>query len=216
MKLVNFFKPFFTPIFSPKPATAKQVVDETLSNVSSRYAKISTNELVHELQKQGFREPKIQKNKGSFHIVRMKWKNEIELNGDKFFPEIVIQNSFNGKHAFKVQMGIFRLVCSNGLTVSIKDFGSASIRHTGTATQIATQIVMEFAKNVPQAKQLLQAARPEDQGLGLWEVYNRVQENLLNGVVIEGVKSSRRAISAPQRYEKINNAVFETAFEFCN
>lgn len=252
MKLLSFFKGIFT-----KSQPVKEVVKEELGNVSNKYTKISTNELCAALVKEGFELSKVMQGTGKksgFHIVRMKWNQEMTVNGDKMFPEIVIENSFNGKHAFKVKAGIFRLVCTNGLTIAVEEFGEFKIRHTGTADKMAKEITMEFAKRIPQiistvekmqektlteeqaiefalkaaktrwdkeftpqqAKQLLKAARPEDGGYGLWEVFNRVQENVLNGTKVEGVRASNKAIKAPKRYENINAEIFQSAFEFVN
>ena len=51
-------------------------------------------------------------------------------NGDDSFPQILLTNSHDGKAAFNFRVGIFRLVCSNGLVVSDTDFNNVSIRHT--------------------------------------------------------------------------------------
>ena len=238
-------------------STIKEVVKEELGNVSNKYTKISTNQLCAELEKEGFELSKVMTGTGKksgFHIVRMKWNQEMEVNGDKMFPEIVIENSFNGKNAFKVKAGIFRLVCTNGLTIAIEEFGEFKIRHTGTADKIAKEITMEFAGRIPQiistvqkmqettlteeqaislamkaaqsrwekeftreqAKQLLSVARPEDGGYGLWEVYNRVQENVLNGTKVDGVRLSDKPIRRVKRYENINQDIFQAAFELAN
>jgi hypothetical protein len=50
-------------------------------------------------------------------------------NGDDSFPQILLTNSHDGKAAFNFRVGIFRLVCSNGLVVSDSDFSNVSIRH---------------------------------------------------------------------------------------
>jgi hypothetical protein len=50
------------------------------------------------------------------------------------FPEIVVTNSHDGTSAAKVALGIFRLVCSNGL-VAGRTFTEISVRHTGTARE---------------------------------------------------------------------------------
>ena len=51
--------------------------------------------------------------------------NEIEAR-----PTIVMVNSSDGSRPFDFQMGMFRLVCSNGLIVKDKDLGGFKERHT--------------------------------------------------------------------------------------
>jgi hypothetical protein len=45
-------------------------------------------------------------------------------------PTIVVVNSSDGSRPFDFQMGMFRLVCSNGLIVKDKDLGGFKERHT--------------------------------------------------------------------------------------
>lgn len=46
------------------------------------------------------------------------------------FPQIVLLNSHDGTRPIQFEMGIFRLVCSNGLIVKAQDMGSFRERHT--------------------------------------------------------------------------------------
>ena len=45
------------------------------------------------------------------------------------FPRIILTNSHDGFHSFKFMVGLFRLVCSNGLVVATEQFADVSIRH---------------------------------------------------------------------------------------
>lgn len=121
--------------------------------MSEKYVTINTDKLIHELTKRGFimRNMMRRKSDGSRHVVRMRSQTAHTVKGETLYPEIEIHNSYNGKCAFKVQMGIFRLVCSNGLTVLATEYGSATfkIRHMGSEAQIAEQITVEFADNLP-------------------------------------------------------------------
>ena len=45
-------------------------------------------------------------------------------------PTVVLLNSHDGSRPINFEMGIFRLVCSNGLMVKDKDFGGFKERHT--------------------------------------------------------------------------------------
>lgn len=61
------------------------------------------------------------------HIVRL--RNEALKIGEDFI-EIVISNSYDGSIPFKINLGIFRLVCSNGMIAGQSIF-SQSIKHIG-------------------------------------------------------------------------------------
>ena len=83
--------------------------------------------------------------KGRWFRLRLR-----EINGEKLFPEIVFQNSYDRKCSFSVEMGIFRLVCSNGLTVRVKGTEGQmyKTRHLGEPAKMASDITVEFTKNL--------------------------------------------------------------------
>lgn len=65
------------------------------------------------------------------------------------FPELVLTNSHDGTSAYKLDAGLFRLVCTNGMVVAAGDVPQINVRHSGGADGIidATyQIVEEFPK----------------------------------------------------------------------
>lgn len=87
------------------------------------------------------------------HMVRLvttKPLNMSDNSGEKLYPELVIYNSYDGSKSLVVEMGIFRLVCSNGLTIKTNDFGSLKIKHIGTPAKAAQDTVIEFVKAVPE------------------------------------------------------------------
>ena len=62
-------------------------------------------------------------------------------NGDDVFPQILLTNSHDGLSSFKFQIGLFRLVCSNGLVVCDTNYGDFKLRHMGyTFSELQTKI----------------------------------------------------------------------------
>ena len=58
------------------------------------------------------------------------------------FPELLLTNSHDGKNAFHLRVGLYRLVCSNGLVVADAEFSNVSIRHMGyTFEELRTKVV---------------------------------------------------------------------------
>ena len=51
-------------------------------------------------------------------------------DGDDAFPRIILTNSHDGFNSFQFAVGIFRLVCSNGLVVADEQFADFHIRHS--------------------------------------------------------------------------------------
>ena len=81
------------------------------------------------------------------HLIRLR-NSEIHYSNNEI-PEIVIVNSHDGSSSLKIMLGIFRIICSNGLIVQDKNFGSYSIRHSATWQQeiieLCKQIVIDIS-----------------------------------------------------------------------
>lgn len=82
------------------------------------------------------------------HTVKLQTRIPYEIGGEILHPEVVIMNSYDGSSPLKVYVGVFRMICSNGLVIKTKDFGEAKIRHMGTPAETAFDIVKGFAKNI--------------------------------------------------------------------
>lgn len=75
---------------------------------------------------------------------------EIEGNdGDMVYPQIVLTNSHDGLSSFKFQIGLFRLVCSNGLVVMDTSYGDFKLRHMGYTFEELQQKVSEAVSSFP-------------------------------------------------------------------
>lgn len=58
-------------------------------------------------------------------------------------PTIVLINNHNGDRPLQFEMGLFRLVCSNGLVIKTQDFGGMKERHTKYNLDQVKEIVSE-------------------------------------------------------------------------
>jgi len=85
------------------------------------------------------------------HIIRFRNPELDNLSkeiGDTF-PEIVLTNSHNGRSSFKFHVGLFRLVCSNGLVVADQTFDEYTIRHKGFKKSAILNTVGEITTHIP-------------------------------------------------------------------
>jgi hypothetical protein len=212
------------------PAALTQKQSSKLSHI---YRFIPTTEVVDILGEQGWVPTQAVQTKtrngyeGNIpykkHMIRFRNKNNDTMSkniGDTH-PEIVLTNSHDGSSSFKFHVGLFRLVCSNGLVVADKTFDEFRVMHKGfqkvevlkaisMATEKIPQIVgsvqgmmskvlsktqqYDFAKTAAERRwgedkmidinQMLQVRRTEDSGDDLWSVFNRVQENMLQGGIL--------------------------------
>ena len=124
-------------------------------HLTDKYIQTPTSRVVEDLMSMGWQvtkaqEVKARKGKG-FQKHMIVFRNpEIMIkgkDGDDSFPQILLTNSHDGKAAFNFRVGIFRLVCSNGLVVSDADFNNVSIRHINyTFETLQTKIGEVIAK----------------------------------------------------------------------
>lgn len=78
------------------------------------------------------------------HMMRFSHKATLADTSAKNRVELVMVNSHNGMSTYQFSLGVFRLVCSNGLVIKSADFGSAAIRHSGDAKDSVYHIADSF------------------------------------------------------------------------
>jgi len=108
---------------------------EQSPKVSDKYTFISTETVLDDMSKLGW-EPfsasqrksrKDEDSRFTKHLIRLR-NSEVEKVGDSI-PEVVLTNSHDGRNAFTLHAGLFRLVCSNGLVIADTTFEQVKIKH---------------------------------------------------------------------------------------
>jgi hypothetical protein len=130
---------------------------EKAPHLTDKYIQTPTSRVVEDLMSMGWQvtkaqEVKARKGKG-FQKHMIVFRNpEIMIkgaNGDDSFPQILLTNSHDGKAAFNFRVGIFRLVCSNGLVISDADFNNVSIRHINYSFETLQTKIQEVITKLP-------------------------------------------------------------------
>lgn len=161
-------------------------------DVSSRYRFIPTTEVLDILEDRGFRPVKAGQtivkvpDLGSFarHVLRFRHESNLAtavVGGE--VPELVLLNSHDRTSAYQLMAGIFRLVCSNGLVVQSADFGSISVRHSGShefgeqVIDATYRIIEETPRIMGQIEAWKQVALEPPQRLALATAAMELREN---------------------------------------
>jgi len=76
-------------------------------------------------------------------------------NGDDAFPRIIVTNSHDGLCSFQFRIGIYRLVCSNGLVVADEEFSAFSIKHKGYTFEELKTVVAQAVADLPNKVEVL-------------------------------------------------------------
>ena len=105
--------------------------------VSEKYSFVSTEELLHTFEKLGWT-PTNSKQNGlspyARHTIRLANPafGLMDLKNDNVKPQLILDNSHNRSSNAMIHLGLFRLVCANGLVVAIPGLASSiKFRHIG-------------------------------------------------------------------------------------
>ena len=127
------------------------------AHLTDKYVQTPTSRVVEDLMNLGWQvtkaqEVKSRKYKGfQKHVVVFRHPDIMikGKDGDDAFPQILLTNSHDGKAAFNFRVGIFRLVCSNGLVISDADFNNVSIRHINYTFETLQTRIQEVIAKLP-------------------------------------------------------------------
>lgn len=169
--------------------------------VSSRYTFVSTAQVVALLDAEGWEPVRASEQRVrledrigyQMHEIRFARRSDLEAGAMQVGntrPEMILQNAHDGTRAYRIDAGLYRLVCRNGLTVADTDFAHVSIRHMDVSAEAFARAAQSVAENTPralevvakwQAVQLSQATRLEfaRRAAGLrWSAVNPVMQTL--------------------------------------
>jgi len=137
----------------------------TNPDVSDKYLFVNTETIIDDLEKLGWlpvqaAQRTSRKTEGTIfskHMVSFQNPNiKITSNdGDDAYPRILLTNSHDGMQAFKFSVGIFRLVCSNGLVVADEKFSEFKIKHKGYTFGELRNVVKQAVEDLPNKVQVM-------------------------------------------------------------
>ena len=190
--------------------------------MSDRYTFIPTSTIVDRMRNEGFVPVKAVQSrtriegKGDFtkHQIRFRDIRNGELpvltHLGQLFTEIILTNSHDGASAYKIDAGLMRLVCMNGMTVAAGEHNAMKVRHSGSADGIieaSYEVVEQFPRVLESAEQFhqLQLTAPQQRVFAEAAISLRYDENA--PIVPEQViRPRRREDVAPTLWNTFNTA----------
>jgi len=105
--------------------------------VSDRYGFVPTIEVVNALQSEGWYPVRAQQTRSrtperrsvSRHIVRFRQDPDRQIQVGDSVAELVLSNSHDRTSAYQLDLGLFRLICSNGMVTPVGAMGGIRVRH---------------------------------------------------------------------------------------
>ena len=136
----------------------------TNPEVSGKYLFVNTETIIDDLDKLGWQPVQAAQRKSrgkdtifSKHMVAFQNPDIMikGVDGDDAYPRIIMTNSHDGMQAFKFSVGIYRLVCSNGLVVADEEFSDFKIKHKGYTFEELRGVVNQAVADLPNKVQVL-------------------------------------------------------------
>lgn len=128
--------------------------------MSSKYSFIPTSQVLGVLADHGWLPSKVSEartrkdeNRGfQKHVVRLK-QHDIGIGDER--PEIVLINSHMGVCSFQLMLGVYRMVCANGLTVG-DTYKSHRVKHVGYTDDAVSDAIQSLTSQAPQIMNTVQ------------------------------------------------------------
>lgn len=195
-------------------------------NVSEAYKVIQSQDLISALEAKGFkteqviktRVKKAEKQGFQKHMIRMSHEKLAFRNVNDSRPEVVIVNSYDGSTSLQFKLGIFRLICSNGLVVgnNILDY---RIRHVGEVTSKIADTLDIVASKLSMVD--LQITQMKETKLNLEAQQNIIQAGLEaldfkqdRSIDLKSLLTTRRIEDAEENVWTFYNKIQENLIRF--
>jgi len=119
-------------------------------SVSNQYVFVPTMDILENFQREGWEIASARqtgKTQYGVHEIRLR-NGELPKVGDTLV-EAIICNSHNGMSTLSVSAGLFRLCCSNGLTVPTSSVESFKVKHQRFELDDVKILTESFASKLP-------------------------------------------------------------------
>ena len=144
-------------IFADAPDTA----------VSNRYGFVPTIEVVNELQNEGWYPVRAQQTHSrnhdkkhlARHMIRFRQDPDRQMTVGDSIAELVLTNSHDRSSAYQLDLGLFRLVCSNGMVTPAGDLCNIRVRHGKQVVENIIEGSLQLAGEIPHINESVEAFR---------------------------------------------------------
>ncbi len=132
--------------------------NQPASRMSDKYVFVPTHTILDQFENQGWYpvDAKQARTKKSDvaerqHIIRLANPEYTPVMPEvgSVTPQIILKNSHNGSSGIELALGLFRLVCSNGMVVSDTQFAQIKRRHMGIDKDEVMQVIYDAGREFP-------------------------------------------------------------------
>ena len=137
------------------------------AGVSKQYGFMPTIHVIKALEREGWfpvharqthcREP--QRQPVARHLVRFRQDPGRQVQVGDSIPELVLTNSHDRTCAFQLELGLFRLICANGMVTSAGGLGAMRVRHGRHVVESILEHTIQLAGQLPRIADRVEAFR---------------------------------------------------------
>lgn len=213
------------------PAVFK--TEPTNPKVSNRYVQANTETVIDDLAKLGWypvqgKQCRINKKSSgirSLHMIAFQ-NPDVKIvkkgpdGGETVdaWPRIILTNSHDGMNSFKFLVGMFRVVCSNGLVVGDDEMVNIPIKHINYDFETLREIVKRSIEQVPeivcQMNSMKNTTLTEDEKIELAKSVVKIRKGIEDDKPIELDEDTIMDILEPKRKEDNSDDLW-TVFNIC-
>lgn len=118
--------------------------------MTNKYEFVPTHEVMEMFDREGWQLSSVkQTGKGIHNVHELKYRNGQLPNVGDTVVEAIIRNSHDGSATFSMAAGLFRVCCSNGLTVPTSVAERFSLRHNHFSLDEVKGLAEDFSKKLP-------------------------------------------------------------------
>ena len=131
---------------------------EAAEKMTERYVYVPTEEVLNTFASEGWNpvrafQSKTKKDDRDYrkHIIEFgnSTFNPVMPEVGSLMPRLIMTNSHNGTSGIQLRMGIFRLICSNGLAVASKNIMQIRQRHSGIDKDQILETIYQAGRSFP-------------------------------------------------------------------
>jgi len=128
--------------------------------VSAKYSFLPTSRIIEDMNSLGWQVNMAKSNRNRTavnkefgnHVIKFFHPDVFIKDQDgnvESYINIVVMNNHTGMGSFKFELGIFRLVCENGLVIKDNDMGGFNIRHSGYSFEQLQETLNQAIERLP-------------------------------------------------------------------
>jgi hypothetical protein len=144
--------------------TAQSIHNETVHTNSPKYVQVSTKAVIDRLAAAGWVPVRVATRRTNSPYARhlVEFRNPEFCKDAEYEPRIILTNSHDGTSSFQLKLGIFRLVCSNGLVLGRTTYSTHRIRHVGFCISKVSAALAQLERDTASIQKIVGALSGQD------------------------------------------------------